>query len=1451
MRITFTMQANKNINSIASSLSSISDAQDRVNLKRNLLNPEDNASNYIAAYSVQRMIDDIKQFSTNGQNASKWLTDADNALQEAMNLVSQAKNDFAIGGNTDSNNADSRAAMADHVKEVYNTLMDLANTQSMGQYLFSGFATNTKPFQTGNNQVSSITSVTLNGGDVAAKEVFSDFPELKTGAYTATITVNNGVGVLELSDSANNKIIIDSNGTDESGDKGNGSSSKLVFEYKAGAVIDTGRGVSFKMPDTNETTVKLQFNYRAGSEMNYAGDGGSILTQIGYNQDIAINVPGENIFSQSYKTLTGTRTNTVNGLPATLTSYFSQLEGGNSNIGNSIQVSGTDYNGNIVGTAKVLSSANPKLDLTNTSEKERTLLIGYGDKMYKLVVPAAAYANNDELATAINAQLKYAEYVNNIPFDEAGYRNIDYYVSSVQSSITQNRFFEELTDDNKAKFKTDLSSEIKITMDGDRLQFNTTTRGDNVRLTVSGHDQNLLGFKNTTVGAEGKDTTFEVGYEFNKESLEQITTTHNGVNLGIGNKTFYINGTMITLDMPQTVVANQVMNNVPYPTGAGDPDLVLRLNDRDIVIPADRFDGTDQGAIAAINEAFVNADIEGDYRINLVDTAAGILELSVITPKVKEVEFALDEAIRAAGLGFEYGAVVKPTPNAMAGMYDISFTMNNGNIDRNTQLTTVFYDTTTNPPSSFMETALPDRNGIIYPVEHSIDDFAKFITNLYDNTVDVSMENGKLVVKDIRSGTSRLSVNINPLNEGVSNPPDQATVMSGKYTGNKDDKWTVTLNTTITNSNQRDIRISIVNAKGVEIFNDLVENYLGGEIPLPSGVTITPNDMGLLEPNNPNIRERTSSFEVSLTAKGNTSFGDLNVSEDGKNVNIFRSLQNLENALRYNITKNGFSDPSAWKDTTLSSTASPYFDGTFKGMSNDLWKFETLSHNGKTDIFMQNEYTEKTGEILYDQALINKLGTNLAFGIDVFDNVTGLSSRIPININLAAAIPDVTDSASAMEYILKELNNNTDVINQGLRFVSVDGKIEMQSGAGTKIANFVNTATGNIRSLTNSIMGFTGVSNTPLDDNNFPLTLANNAVFSIDDNGANQDPAISPDYPFRNITVPAGTYDTKEDLVIAVNNALQAAEPDGTGGRITAILDLNGGIQFQRADGSRVESTVVQGADNPLNIALTQGAGGLSQIFALAAQNTQTDLSTIDDAGRTLEVAYLSGNPAVQNKVVVTLDKRPYDSSADIVSNINAKLEASGINLLDMKAVVSNNGSIAFVSANNNVSSITVQGDENATLGYTKAGDEARIKVTGGNGNLVQEITVTTANKTVHVANGLYLGFDKGSLKATDSFTGAVGSGIDNEITVLEQAEKQVLEALTLVGNRGSRVESVATFQETLTNSAEKTKANYLGSTDADQIKAATELQMAKTAYEAALAASSTIISISLLDFLS
>ena len=71
-----------------------------------------------------------------------------------------------------------------------------------------------------------------------------------------------------------------------------------------------------------------------------------------------------------------------------------------------------------------------------------------------------------------------------------------------------------------------------------------------------------------------------------------------------------------------------------------------------------------------------------------------------------------------------------------------------------------------------------------------------------------------------------------------------------------------------------------------------------------------------------------------------------------------------------------------------------------------------------------------------------------------------------------------------------------------------------------------------------------------------------------------------------------------------------------------------------------------------------------------------------------------------------------------------------------------------------------------------------------------------------------------------------------------------------MIGTRGQRVESVIKFQETVITNNEEIKAGYLGATASDVIKLTTDLELSKTAYQSAMSIVTSMMSISILDFL-
>lgn len=1529
MRVTFNMRGMQMKDMLSTSLSNYTEAVKKANAQQSLLNPWEDTSKYVGAYNVQNMIDELTQFSENANSASNWLNNTNAELQELLEALKKARDDYAIAGASDSYDEESRKALAQDVLSLYNQIMDIANASYNGRYIFGGFQTEKPPFTGGTNSVTNVVTKNENGenlsGDAIVKDVFSDMTELKSGKYTAKMVVDNNTGIakLQLYDEKGNVVIMDSNGSDESGGAGNKSAVSMTFEYEPGKVINTGRGISFKLPDDleNPTSIVMEFDYKSGSEITYQGDNGYIYTQIGYSQDIAVNMPGSNIFTQSSLILQGSAFNTVNGMAATINSLFSNLDNTNISIGDSIEIAGTDHNGNKVGIASLVSNTNPSLDLASATEKERTLTITYGDKLYKVVVPQKAYASTEELANAINNELKNAEYIGSIGSLSGLNASIDTYEATVNSQVNSGKFQGETTTDGKNKYKVDLSSELKISADGNRLNFMSQKAGDNVRIAVTGTDQSLLGFKGATVAAEGKDTTFEIGYDFHTDTINPVETTHKNFDLNGTSYTFFVNGKEVVINKPATTIANSTIPNLKF----GQKDVEFEVNGRKITVGAEEFKNIPAAERTNfLNEKLREAGLGGETVITTFNNNPdGTFSLGVATttPSKKELEFLFDEALRKAGFDFEVGVSLDLNPNdpANLGNYDITFTLQNYNMDRDTTLTTTAYDRTTIPPTSDMQTAKIDRSRLNDAEEKTLGDYVKFIEDLYGQTVDVSIVDGKLTIADLRSGDSKLTFRTNAQNQGISHANDQMTIVGGAYSGKKDDTWNVSVTTTLGQNDQRNISIVIMDKNGNTIYNKVTNDYKGGPIELPNGVTITPDDMEIPNPLDPTKRESTTTFQLDLKAQPGLNFGDVNIKETGKNVNVFRALENLMHALEYNITKNGFGEPSAWKATDLNSTAKPFLDGVFQGNFNDNWKYEILSANQKTDFYLQNEYKTTSGNVQYDEtAYQNAIANNipLTFSVDIFDNKTGEVERKEVKIDLSKANPAITNAESAQEYILKQLNNDPDFVDAGIRFANKDGAIEIQSGSGTKIANFANSATNPAeRALASYIMGFDTVANGELPDTftaafTFrvadPLdpagigfkeitvdpvvteNIANVAVsasetFALDINGhkvnisskdfmaaADKDAFINEKLKEAGISVNEGAtqvtdngdgtysfqvtaFSSKEDILAKINSELADAAT-GTDGRIKANIAADGSIQFV-ASGTDlpVEVSVESGAYNPLSIGLTHngGTGNITELAVSGVQTPKTDLSELSEDARTLTITYYDENTKEQKEVKVTLDKKEYKSVQEMVDDINAQLVKQGISADNLNAVVNSKGEISFAkSSNSTFGGIVVEGDYAGTLGFPKAGDSVSVKVTNADGGLVQNVTLDTANKSVFVSDGLHLGFDAGSLSATDSFTAAVGSGVENEIDTLDAAVNQVLQAGTLIGTRGQRVESVIKFQETVITNNEEIKAGYLGATATDVIKLTTDLELSKTAYQSAMSIVTSMMSISILDFL-
>jgi flagellin-like hook-associated protein FlgL len=309
-----------------------------------------------------------------------------------------------------------------------------------------------------------------------------------------------------------------------------------------------------------------------------------------------------------------------------------------------------------------------------------------------------------------------------------------------------------------------------------------------------------------------------------------------------------------------------------------------------------------------------------------------------------------------------------------------------------------------------------------------------------------------------------------------------------------------------------------------------------------------------------------------------------------------------------------------------------------------------------------------------------------------------------------------------------------------------------------------------------------------------------------------------------------GVYADTNAVLTDINTQLA-----GTGG----TASLNGGVL--RISGAN-PNYITNIADPSFTLGLTNS----TLEYKIGDARLTQDLSGTSTEARTLTFRYDDGLGFKEGSV--TLNDKAYMDNAEILAEVNSKLAAAGLSTV-FTAYMSGD-KLAFKPAAA-VSAFSVEGDYDGTLGFRKTGDKAVIKVTDSNGRSIQNLYVDTAHKEYGVSDGLILGFDRGSLFSTDSFTGAVGSGVEYELGILDTAQGQLTQAITQLGNRALRVESVINFNTSVTTTYENQKAANLGSSEADQVKLLTEYELANKAYEYALTLTTRMMSLSILNYLS
>lgn len=207
IRISTSQTFTQGTNSILDNQSKVSQTQLQLSKGTRILKPSDDPIGSAVALDLQKQIDNAAQYISNGQTAETKLAVEESALTNVTDILQRIR-DLTLQAANSTLNPSDRAAITIEIKQRLDELVGLGNSQlANGEYLFSGFKSNVKPFTAdgtgtisyngdqGVLDVNVNTSVRVESGN-SGDEVFFDV-KTGNGSFVATGDSSNlGTGVI-------------------------------------------------------------------------------------------------------------------------------------------------------------------------------------------------------------------------------------------------------------------------------------------------------------------------------------------------------------------------------------------------------------------------------------------------------------------------------------------------------------------------------------------------------------------------------------------------------------------------------------------------------------------------------------------------------------------------------------------------------------------------------------------------------------------------------------------------------------------------------------------------------------------------------------------------------------------------------------------------------------------------------------------------------------------------------------------------------------------------------------------------------------------------------------------------------------------------------------------------------------------------------------------------------
>ena len=146
MRVTSNMIINTVSRNLSLSQARLLRLQTMASSGRRINKPSDDPIGITKDLGFRSALSDISQYMKNINQAESWLTFSDSAIGNINELIINAK-ELAVQLSNDTYDPNARMGGAIQIKDIFNQILDAANSKFEGNYIFSGNRTNVQPFR--------------------------------------------------------------------------------------------------------------------------------------------------------------------------------------------------------------------------------------------------------------------------------------------------------------------------------------------------------------------------------------------------------------------------------------------------------------------------------------------------------------------------------------------------------------------------------------------------------------------------------------------------------------------------------------------------------------------------------------------------------------------------------------------------------------------------------------------------------------------------------------------------------------------------------------------------------------------------------------------------------------------------------------------------------------------------------------------------------------------------------------------------------------------------------------------------------------------------------------------------------------------------------------------------------------------------------------------------------